>query len=134
MTDEQANTKADDYSKNQPVEQRGLEKGKDLGGDEVQQRMDRETAQGFSGVNVDPTPDENYTVAGVTSGAPTPETDPQAAAEAGSPRFQYLEADKKRMGGEVTPAERVTLKNDEGREITVSPKLRSNYPDYKESK
>jgi hypothetical protein len=70
----------------------------------------------------------------VTSGAPTPETDPQTAAEAGSPRFQYLEADKKRMGGEVTPAERTTLTNAEGREIKVSPKLRSNYPDYKESK
>lgn len=30
---------------------------------------------GYRGIEVDPTPNENYTVAGVTSGAPTPETD-----------------------------------------------------------
>jgi hypothetical protein len=46
-----------------------------------QEVIDRETAQGFRGVEVDPTPNENYTLAGVTSGAPTPETD-EAAAEA----------------------------------------------------
>ncbi len=34
-----------------------------------------EQKQGFRGTEVDPTPNENYTVAGVTSGAPTPETD-----------------------------------------------------------
>ena len=38
-----------------------------------------EQAQGFRGLKVDPTPNENYTVAGVTSGAPTPETDEGAA-------------------------------------------------------
>lgn len=42
---------------------------------EVQRQVDQETEQGFRGVEVDPTPNENYTVAGVTSGAPTPETD-----------------------------------------------------------
>lgn len=46
---------------------------------EVQKRVDRETAQGFRGVEVDPTPNEAYSVAGVTSGAPTPETDDEAA-------------------------------------------------------
>ena len=35
----------------------------------------QEQEQGFRGSEVDPTPNENYTVAGVTSGAPTPETD-----------------------------------------------------------
>lgn len=30
---------------------------------------------GYLGTKVDPTPNENYTVAGVTSGKPTPETD-----------------------------------------------------------
>lgn len=40
-----------------------------------------EQAQGFRGIEVDPTPNENYTVAGVTSGAPTPETDVDSAAE-----------------------------------------------------
>lgn len=32
-------------------------------------------ANGYFGVKVDPTPDEHYTVDGVTSGKPTPETD-----------------------------------------------------------
>jgi hypothetical protein len=40
-----------------------------------QEVIDRETGQGFRGVEVDSTPNENYTLSGVTSGAPTPETD-----------------------------------------------------------
>jgi hypothetical protein len=48
---------------------------------EVQERVDQESAQGFRGTEVDPTPNENYTVKGVTSGAPTPETDADHAAE-----------------------------------------------------
>lgn len=47
----------------------------DGGAAEVQANVDKELDQGFRGVEVDPTPNENYTVAGVTSGAPTPETD-----------------------------------------------------------
>lgn len=47
-----------------------------------QEVIDKETQQGFRGVEVDPTPNENYTVAGVTSGAPTPETDDGAAEDA----------------------------------------------------
>lgn len=46
---------------------------------ELQSTADRETAQGFRGVEVDPTPNENYTVAGVTSGKPTPETNVELA-------------------------------------------------------
>lgn len=67
----------------------------DLGAGEVQALMDEEQEQGFRGVEVDPTPNENYTVAGVTSGAPTPETDAAAAEEArraagfGSPLRQH---------------------------------------------
>lgn len=38
---------------------------------------------GFLGVEVDPTPDHAYTVAGVIAGEPTPETDADAAAAAG---------------------------------------------------
>lgn len=49
---------------------------------EVQQRVDEDQARGFRGIEVDPTPNENYTVAGVTSGAPTPETDDDAAEQA----------------------------------------------------
>lgn len=49
---------------------------------EVQARVDKETEQGFRGIEADPTPNENYTVAGVTDGKPTPETDEAAADEA----------------------------------------------------
>jgi hypothetical protein len=45
----------------------------------VESRVEKELAQGFRGTEVDPTPNENYTVAGVTSGAPTPETDVDSA-------------------------------------------------------
>lgn len=55
---------------------------KDAGAEQVQDKVDKETQQGFSGVEIDPTPNENYSVAGVTKGAPTPETDAKAAAEA----------------------------------------------------
>jgi hypothetical protein len=47
----------------------------------VEERLDQEQKQGFRGIEVDPTPNENYTVAGVTSGAPTPETDAGLAAD-----------------------------------------------------
>jgi hypothetical protein len=49
------------------------------GNAEVQAKVDKETAQGFRGTEVDPTPNENYTVAGVVAGKPTPETDPDSA-------------------------------------------------------
>lgn len=49
------------------------------GSGEVQSAMDKATETGVLGVEVDSTPNENYTVAGVTSGAPTPETDPEHA-------------------------------------------------------
>lgn len=55
---------------------------------QVQDAVDRETEQGFRGVEVDQTPNENYTVAGVTSGADVPETSenpPQARREASNP-------------------------------------------------
>lgn len=46
---------------------------------DIQAKADQEAKQGFRGTEVDPTPNENYTVAGVTSGAPTPETDAELA-------------------------------------------------------
>lgn len=52
--------------------------------DKVQAKVDTETEQGFRGVEADPTPNENYTVSGVTKGAPTPETDADTADEAAS--------------------------------------------------
>lgn len=51
------------------------------GNAEVQKHVDSLTEKGYDGEPGDPTPNENYTVAGVTSGAPTPETDKEAAAK-----------------------------------------------------
>lgn len=59
----------------------------DAGKAQVQEQVDKETEQGFIGTEVDPTPNSAYTVAGVTSGAPTPETDPDQARKVGSRRF-----------------------------------------------
>ncbi|MGX1129896.1 hypothetical protein RKD49_002086 [Streptomyces glaucescens] len=69
------NSKATDEPENQPVP------ADDEVAKAVQQANDEAQAQGFFGVEADPTPNENYTVAGVTSGAPTPETDSEHARE-----------------------------------------------------
>jgi hypothetical protein len=53
-------------------------KAPDLGQAEVQANMDKATEQGYIGETPDPTPNEAYTVQGAASGAPTPETDPDA--------------------------------------------------------
>jgi len=53
----------------------------DAGAAEVQASMDAEQEKGYRGTAVDPTPNENYTVAGVIAGKPTPETDPEHAAK-----------------------------------------------------
>lgn len=50
----------------------------DAGQDEVQHAFDQANAQGYWGESSDPTPDDHYTVAGVTKGLPTPETDEDA--------------------------------------------------------
>jgi hypothetical protein len=54
---------------------------KDAAQQEVQKAVDKAEERGLRGVEVDPTPNENYTVAGVLAGAPTPETDPDHARE-----------------------------------------------------
>jgi hypothetical protein len=55
----------------------------DVGGaGEVAEKLQAEQEQGYRGVAVDPTPNEAYSVKGVTSGMPTPETDDDARAEA----------------------------------------------------
>jgi hypothetical protein len=56
-------------------QERGLSLEGDAGADEVQSTVDEENEKGFRGEPVDPTPRENYTLDGVTSDAPTPETD-----------------------------------------------------------
>lgn len=52
---------------------------KDAAQQEVQKAVDKAEERGLLGVEVDPTPNENYTVAGVLAGEPTPETDPEHA-------------------------------------------------------
>lgn len=51
----------------------------DAGSKQVQEMFDQEHEQGFRGTEVDPTPNENYTLQGVASDKPTPETDEKAA-------------------------------------------------------
>jgi hypothetical protein len=43
--------------------------------DELQEAVDTAEERGYLGVRVDATPDHHYSVQGVTSGLPTPETD-----------------------------------------------------------
>lgn len=57
-------------------------KAKDAGQKEVQSTMDEATERGYLGSVPDPTPNSAYTIQGVTSGAPTPETDRGAKAKA----------------------------------------------------
>jgi hypothetical protein len=45
----------------------------EAGEDQVQAQVDAENAKGLRGDEVDPTPNENYTVPGVAAGLPTPE-------------------------------------------------------------
>lgn len=46
-----------------------------LGADEVQAKFDEAAEKGYFGSVPDETPNENYTLKGVTSGKPTPETE-----------------------------------------------------------
>ena len=55
---------------------------------QVQEAFDEANERGYFGAVTDPTPNENYTVAGVTAGKPTPETDAKLAAEARTARNQ----------------------------------------------
>ena len=47
----------------------------DLGAAEIQAKFDEANEKGYFGHTPDETPNENYTLAGVTSGKPTPETE-----------------------------------------------------------
>lgn len=54
-------------------------KSADAGQAEVQEKFDQEQERGYRGHVPDPTPNDAYTVAGVTSGAKTPETERPAS-------------------------------------------------------
>jgi hypothetical protein len=49
-------------------------KASEAAADKVQATTDKINEQGYLGHKVDETPNENYTIAGVTAGKPTPET------------------------------------------------------------
>lgn len=51
------------------------DKAQDAGQAEVQAKFDEAEAKGYFGHAPDETPNENYTLAGVNSGKPTPETE-----------------------------------------------------------
>lgn len=54
----------------------------DVGESEVQEKFDKINEQGYVGTAVDQTPNEAYTLDGVTSGMETPETDPALSEQA----------------------------------------------------
>jgi hypothetical protein len=66
---------------------------KDAALNDLQAEFDKAAEQGFFGNEVDSTPNQNYTLQGVASGAPTPETDADARATA---QAHAAEIDKKR--------------------------------------
>jgi hypothetical protein len=71
----------------------------DAGEAEVQARYDQAQEQGYEGVVADPTPNSAYTLGGVVSGEPTPETDAAAARDA-EQHLADISAPKFPEGGE----------------------------------
>lgn len=63
--------------------------------DAAAEQVSESLEKGFRGVEVDPTPNEHYTVTGVTGGKPTPETDEASAEKA---RKARVEADRLAAG------------------------------------
>lgn len=63
------------------AERKATQPPQDAAQKEVQKAVDEASEKGFLGVEVDPTPDSHYSVAGVLEGKPTPETDPGHARE-----------------------------------------------------
>lgn len=53
----------------------GANPADEAGAAEVQEKFDEANEKGYFGEVPDETPNENYTLKGVTSGAPTPETE-----------------------------------------------------------
>ena len=71
----------------------------------VQKAVDKEQEQGFRGTKVDPTPNSAYTVAGVTAGEPTPETDPELRAQARARAFNDVGGGQSEITAEREPGE-----------------------------
>ena len=57
------------------AEKKTAQSSDDAGQAEVQRRFDGANDKGYFGTTPDETPNDNYTLSGVTSGKPTPETE-----------------------------------------------------------
>ena len=57
-----------------PADAKASHEGLKAAQEAVQKTLDEQNAKGYRGSQADPTPNENYSVAGVTAGLPTPET------------------------------------------------------------
>jgi hypothetical protein len=79
MTTRKPNAVRDDAPRDAPEAKAKAEKADAAVSKPVQEAADVETSQGFSGVEVDPTPNEHYTVQGRGEGLPVPETHDEAA-------------------------------------------------------
>lgn len=85
-----------------------MAKNEDGGAAEVAEKLADEQEAGGRGAFVDPTPNHAYTVAGVTSGEPTPETDAALAREArealrlGETKFDHGESETSTTESEST--------------------------------
>lgn len=64
-------------NENEEPATRRSRRGADVGQGHVADVVNEANAQGYYGVTPDATPNEHYTVSGVTSGKPTPETESQ---------------------------------------------------------
>ncbi len=69
------------------------QQSEDAGQAEVQEKVDKETEQGFVGIEIDQTPNERYSQE--TSDIRTPESDPKEAEKAGSTKFVHVEVGEK---------------------------------------
>ena len=109
--DLEAALEADGFDLSTLEEDNGGDQGDGKSGDldvdtsSVQETMDAEQEQGFRGTKVDPTPNSAYTVAGVTAGEPTPETDPELRAQARARAFNDVGGGQTEMTAEREPGE-----------------------------
>ncbi len=69
------------------------QQSEDAGQAEVQEKVDKETEQGFVGIEIDQTPNERYSQE--SDDSRTPESDPKEAEKVGSTKFVHVEVGEK---------------------------------------
>ncbi len=69
------------------------QQSEDAGQAEVQEKVDKETEQGFVGIEIDQTPNERYSQE--SDDFRTPESDSKEAEKAGSTKFVHVEVGEK---------------------------------------